>query len=161
MSIGTEREMKTHSRQRWVAIVVLAALALATVGCGDDRSVESFCSTMRSEKERILGKLGNVKDAAAQSGDDFTAGLITLGGSLSVLGELRTYFAKLDAVAPEEIAQQVTIVRKAIDDQFDAAGDAVTDPLGGLASGLVSSLTSAGQLDDVNSWAISNCGEGI
>ena len=58
-----------------------------------DRSVESFCSTMRSEKARILEQLEGVQAAAESSDDEFAGVLLGLGGSMQALGELRTYFS--------------------------------------------------------------------
>jgi hypothetical protein len=159
--MGSLRKAAAARSTRLALILVIAAGPMVACSGEPDRSVESFCSTMRSEKARILEQLEGVQAAAESSDDEFAGVLLGLGGSMQALGELRTYFAKLSDVAPDEIRVEVEIVAEAMDKQLDAAGDAVGDPLGGLGSALMTSLTTSGQLAAVDEFARSNCGEGI
>ncbi len=158
--MGTARNAATARVGVLAALIGSTSLLLACSN-GPERSVDSFCSTMRSEKARILEQLEGAQAAASASDDEFAGVLLGLGGSLQALGELRTYFAKLSDVAPEEIRVEVEIVAEAMDEQLDSAGEAASDPLGSFGNALVTSLTTSGQLASVDEFARSNCGEGI
>jgi hypothetical protein len=84
-----------------------------------------------------------------------------LGATAQAIGELRTYFRKLERVAPEEIDTEVKIVAEAVDQQLKAAGGAAANPLGAFGSAVVTSITTSGQLQAVDRYARSNCGEAI
>jgi hypothetical protein len=113
---------------------------------------------MRSEKKRILGQLNA---ATKPTGDGTLDALTGLGATAQAMGELRTYFRKLQRVAPDEIHTEVKIVSEAVDQQLKAAGDAAANPLGAFGSALVTSLTTSGQLQTVDTYARKHCGEGI
>ena len=149
-------------RNRQVIALLTLALSVCTASCSDGtRSPAAFCSTMRSEKRRILEQFESIQDAGEQSGDALVVVIAQLGGSIQAYGELRTYFAKLGEVAPEEIRAEVEIVRDSLSDQIDRAGDAVSDPLGAIAGGIFSSIATSGQLEAVNNYALNNCGESV
>lgn len=151
---------------RMAGMASLSAFAVVTVvpsGCRGEsqRSTEAFCTTMRSEKARILDQFNSNVATGENSGDESVAVISGLGASLQALGELRTYFAKLSKVAPAEIQTEVEIVADSVEQQLDAASKAVSDPLGALTEGLMSGMTSSGQLNTVDSFARANCGESI
>lgn len=142
-------------------LVMAVMLGVTGVACSDDgseRSVEAFCSTMRSEKKRILTQL---ESTSGSSSDDLAGVLAGLGASVQAIGELRTYFRKLERVAPSEIQTEVEIVSQAMDDQLKAAEDAIDNPIASLGSALLTGLTTSGQLQSVDDYARSNCGAGI
>lgn len=150
------------SRRAGVATVA-ALLVVGTVGCSSspERSTEAFCSTMKSEQARILAQFNATVDAGKASNDGMTQALMGLGASIQALGELRTYFHKLSDVAPEEIRTEAEIVAQGYDDQLKAAKDAVSDPLGALASTLFEGMMMSGQLDTLNQFAVRECGQSI
>lgn len=125
------------------------------------RTPERFCAVMTAEQTRIRGELEDGIDQMETSEDELASVLIGLGSVGRATGQLRTYFRKLEAVAPEEVRPHVQAVAEAVDDQLDAASDAATDPLGSLASGLVSGLMASGDLDAVNTYALEHCGQGV
>lgn len=143
---------------RAVAGIVLLLLA---AGCGDGRSVTAFCDTLRSEKERIVTQLNTTVAAGEASGDDLVAAFSNLGASITALGELRTYFNRLAAVAPDEIRTEVDIIAGQYDQMVDGAGDHVTDPFAALGSALFGGLTIAGQISTVDRYARQHCNEGL
>lgn len=149
-------------RRVW-ALVAVVVVALSGVSCGGgpERSTESFCATLRSEKARILDQFNATSHSADASGDDLASLFAGLGGSIQALGELRAYFHKLAEVAPDEIRTEAELVADNYDEQMDAAGDAGSNPLGALTSSLFNGLAVSGQLDRLNQFAVSNCGEGI
>ena len=146
------------SRFSCLAATALAGLALAACG-GSERSTEAFCDTLASEKQRILSQFEANSNPATD--DELVTTLAGLGASVQALGELRTYFEKLADVAPEEIRAQAEIVAEQYEKQFDDLQDAASDPLGGLAAGLVNSVAVSGQMNAVHSFARANCGEGL
>lgn len=159
------RELLAHRAQRpgpprgaIAAALLLAVGVIVSCSNGSERSVEAFCSTLRSEKARILDQF---ESASAPSGDGFADALSGLGASVQAMGELRTYFRKLERVAPDRIQTEVEIVAESIDRQFDAAKDAARDPLGAFGSALITGFTTSGQMQAVDRYARENCGEGI
>ena len=147
-------------REGLVFIGSLALIAVGPVGCGreSERSAEAFCVTMRSEKARILDRFNST---VAAGGGGFLAVIAGLGALIQALEELRTYFAKISKVALAEIQTEGEIVAESYKKQLDAANKAVSDPLDALSEGLMSGLTSSGQLNTVDSFARGDCGEGI
>jgi hypothetical protein len=148
-------------RPALVALVVLVAALTMACSSGPERSAESFCRTLRAEKQRILDQLSEGSAAAEAQSDDLLGVMMGLGVTVQALEELRTYFHKLADVAPEEIRTEVELVRDEFDTQFENAGDAASDPLGSLATSIFGSMAVSGQLDAVNSYAQEHCGEGI
>jgi hypothetical protein len=138
---------------------MVAACAVLASACGTERSAEAFCSTLREEKQRILDQFN--AGANPDTEDELLKMLSGLGASVQAMGELRTYFNKLEKVAPEEIQTEVEIVAGEWGRQVEDAGDAASDPLGGLTSALVGGLATSGQLEAVNRYALRECGEGI
>lgn len=162
LALGRSCDVAGRRRLAVRAALVAVAVAVVAPACssgGSERSTASFCSTMRSEKQRIRGQLDDAAAAQEAAGDDFAMVLIGLGGSIQAIGELRTYFRKLAAVAPDEIRTEAEIVAESYDKQLDSAGDAVGDPLGGLGGLLMSSLTTSGQMNALDEFAFANCGE--
>lgn len=106
---------------------------------------------MRSEKARMLDQFKLTVAVSEDSGDEFLAVISGLRASMQAFGELRTYFAELSEVAPAGIQTGIEIV---------AASKTVSDPLAALSEGLMSGLTSSGQLSTVDSFARNSCGEG-
>jgi hypothetical protein len=138
----------------------LAAAALLLGGCGGPmRSAAAFCSTLHSEKQRILAEF----NASANSGssDQLVQVLSGLGASLQALGELRTYFHKLSDVAPDEIKDDAEIVAKDWDQQVADAANQAAHPLSALAGALINGATMSGQLNTLNQFALSHCHESI
>lgn len=130
-------------------IVVIALLCTTLTGCGDERSAESFCSTMAKHKDRYLKAMDEVN-----ANDNPLAGL---AGMVSALGDLSQMWSELAKVAPEEIQVDVEAVAKAWDEQFETAKEVADDPLKGIASGLLSSLKVAGPMKRVGEYTEKNC----
>ena len=143
----------------------IAAFALVMfAGCGGDglpRSTAAFCTTLKSEQARILAQFHSTADAGAASGDGFAAALAGLGASLQALGELRTYFHKLAAVAPAEVQTEAQLVADSYDDQVQSAKDAISHPLEGLATSILGGVMISGQLNTLNQFALRECGQSI
>ncbi len=84
-----------RSTGRAVAACLLSmTVAVSTGGCdsGSDRSVEAFCTTITSEKARILEQFEATSSAG--QGDEGLEVLVGLVVSIQGLGELRTYTRK-------------------------------------------------------------------
>lgn len=158
------RQRRVHgiNTRGFAAVSVSVGLFAGLVGCsggGDERSAEAFCSTMKSEKQRILAQFEATSSAG--SPESLEGALAGAGASIQALGELRTYLHRLSDVAPDEIQAPLEIVKDAYDKQFEQMGDAARNPLGALASGLVGSMATSGQLSELDAYAREHCGEGI
>jgi hypothetical protein len=147
-----------------LATVVIAVLTSSLVACGSTgqlRSPAAFCSVLKSEQTRILNQLDATSSIGANSSDGFSEAVFGLGASLQALGELRTYFHKLSAVAPPEVETEAQLVAEWYDDQVKAAADIVNDPLGTIAGSLFSTLMISGQLNTLNTFALQECGQSV
>jgi hypothetical protein len=146
---------------RWRFTIIMATTgALLFAGCGGQtRSTAAFCSTLHSEKQRILAQF----NATSQSGSSgqLVQALSGLGASLQALGELRTYFHKLADVAPDDIKDDADIVAKDWDQQVANAANEAAHPLSALAGALVNGATDSGQLNTLNQFALAHCHESV
>ena len=148
----------TMSRMGIGAVVLLTSL---TACSGSQRTTAAFCSTMKSEQSRILAQFNSSKDAAAGQNDAFANALMGVGATVQALGELRTYFHKLSAVAPKEIEEETKLVADWYDDQVKSAKGAISNPLGSLASSALDGIMISGPMNTVNKFALQNCGQSV
>ena len=152
---------RSERRSRLSAAFLIGVLAISGCDSTTGRSVGAFCTTLHSEKQRILNQLNRNVGAAKATGDGLLQALGGLGASIQAIGELRIYFRKLATVAPEPIRTEVELIRDDYDEQFKHLSDMAAHPLAALAAGLVGGMASSGQMNTVNSFAVSNCREGI
>lgn len=145
----------------WLLIVSIALPGCALMSKDPPRTTETFCSTMKAEQARIRRELQDASDAMDSSGDDLASVLIGMGSLGRAAGELRTYFLKLSKVAPPEIQTEVEVIAKTLDEQIDKSADVISDPLGSLASTVMSGITVSGELERVSQYAHDHCGQGI
>lgn len=75
-----------------------------------------------------------------------------LADMLSAPAQLVSFFGKLDAVAPPSIEPDVGQLQQALQQESSGEGGDLSDPLAGLASGLVDGLASEPAYSVVNSW---------
>lgn len=130
------------------ALVLVALLSVACGGRGSQRSVGSFCS----ELVRGAGQLDKqTKDAPKTGARQF-------GLFLQNMGDFNRLLHRLDARAPRDIASDMNQVVKVFDDAANRAGEAAKNPLGALASGLVSSVLAGPSVEAVDSYAQKHCG---
>lgn len=149
-------------RLRAIAATAIIGVAVAAGACGGDnqgRSVEAFCTTMKSEKQRILDQF----DAGTYPADSGSIADILAGPAATVqaFGELRSYFDRLAAVAPEQIRVPMQIVADEYAAQFEKMSDIAKNPLAALAGNMFGALAISGQLNEVDTYAREHCGEGI
>lgn len=112
-----------------------------------------FCETLAAEQARILQGMSDSQaeaDALEAQGESGLAVLTSLGSIQVALGELRTYFERLDAVAPDEIADDLGIIV----DAYAAADES-------LGGGLLAALGAMPALERINDYAVATCGRGV
>lgn len=142
-----------HRKWSLVSLVATSCLGLASLsGCGTQRSVASYCHYFYGEGSTLRNQWIKADEQTNTN---------PLGTLIAVLGapsQLADFFHNLSQRAPTEIADDVQTISNAFKKLSDSeSGDAV-DPLGGLASGLVTSLSSAGAYERVDTWTERNCG---
>lgn len=137
--------------------LVLTCVASGLTGCGQTRSVESYCTTFYGEgqvfRQRFLG-LDAQRDP-----------LGSLGQLLAAPRDLAVFFGKLADVAPDDIRPDVETARDAFQSQADGMGDKAgqiaSGPaglLGSLAGDLTTGLATAPAMQRIDTWTTSNCG---
>ena len=150
----------TNSDLLSIVIAFIAVSGLATACLSEpERSAAEFCSVMDKHKQRYLA---NMENATSNVGNENSAiAVITgLGQTASALGDLTIMWDELAAVAPQDIRADVDKIAKSYSAQMDSAGDAMSNPLGSLASGLTSGLTTSGSYQRVDQFVGDNCDEG-
>jgi cyclophilin family peptidyl-prolyl cis-trans isomerase len=129
-----------------LALLILTAL-LAGCGAGSSRSVAHFCTTLVEQKQQFSKNYDNSNEPLQA----FVTGMASLG-------EIPVIFDRLDKVAPTAIEPAVAAVRDSLNNEIRQAGNSASNPLGALASGLVSALISAGPFQRVQDYIAANCG---
>jgi hypothetical protein len=124
----------------------LLATTLSACG-GTARSVAAFCATLAKEKQEFLATYDNTNQPPLQA----------LIKGLASIGEIPVIFDKLDKVAPADIEPDVAQVRDNFKQQISQLGGVASNPLGGLAAGLFSSLVAAGTFLRVSNYIAANC----
>lgn len=140
--------------RRFAAMTVVVLGVLASAGCGPQRSVAAYCKTFYGEGQKIRTQA----QQAATSNDP----LQQLAEVLGSPAQLYQLFKKLDKVAPDDIQPDVETLRDSFKQQADSLGGATgslfDNPFGGLVSGLVRGLSTAGAAQRVDSWTQAHCG---
>jgi hypothetical protein len=143
------------------ALAVMAGLIVVAAGCTNTRSDTAFCETLHSEKTRLSAKYeaqAQAIETAEDPGLALVGSLVMAGGAI---GDLVVYTSKLAKVAPDEIQTEAEAVRDSFKSQAEATTGVVSDPLGTLAGSLLNGLMSQGALNDLNDYAMRECGESI
>lgn len=108
-----------------------------------------FCVELEAAVAAMLGNFSSAGD----SGVDQLMMLITN------TSEANRMMFRLAEVAPEEIRTDMEIARDAWTEALDSTAAGVSDPVGALATMLVSVLKSSTSFARVDSWAATNCGQ--
>lgn len=135
-------------------------LCVACSSSSPARTVDSFCSTYKSDKAAYLSKY-NAESGSLQKSDGLTQLLGLTGMSFQMLGALVDMFSDLDKVAPNEIETSVAAVRDSLKKEENqmagenptSLGSILTTMLGGLQN----SLESSGDWTAVGNYVQTNC----
>lgn len=148
-----------------VALLVASTLV---AGCGlvpgaeeDERSPEAFCETYWEQKEQFVEKFNERAELSDQIGeeDELAGVLVALGSGIESIGDAVIIFEHLTDHAPDDIRPDVEAIRDALKKSIENTGDSIDNPLGGLANGLMLSLTTMGSWDRVGKYVVEHCGE--
>jgi hypothetical protein len=150
--------MFRHSASgRWrfspLGLAPIAAAALLLAGCGGQtRSAAAYCSY-------FYGEGSTLRNRYIQADQNFKRDpLQTIATLLASPGDLASFFHQLSLRAPEDIAPDVERMSDAFQKEADTEGDALSDPLGALGSGLINGLTTLPAEERVNAFTEQNCG---
>src|SRR5262249_22020508 len=119
---------------------------------GPQRSVASYCHYFFTEGAKIRNQDFKI-DRRTKENPLATIGMV--GGAPA---EMATFFHHLAGRAPTWISDDVQTIYHAFKKEADDAGTDITDPLGGLASGLANGLASMNAYQRVNDWTTRHCG---
>jgi len=133
------------------ALAVTTAISVAGCGSGQPKTAASFCQVYQQQKSQYLSKYGTT-----DNGGD---GLAALGQLVGAVSDWVPMFQALDAAAPPDIEPDVHTVLDSLQQQEQDAGKEVTDPLAGLASGLMSGLMATSSWNDLGTYITQNCGQ--
>jgi hypothetical protein len=132
-----------------VVVLLLAGVVLASCS-GSNRSAAAVCHVWDTQAVPLHNRYQS--DATGKFSLQELADLIAVPQTLANL------MGNLAAVAPEPIETDFSELQHAFQNEVNNAGQAVTNPIGALSSGLVSGLESLGPYDRVNSYLSNNCG---
>lgn len=148
------QRLQNRKPSRRSQLIIGAAMSMLLTGgltaCGPTRSVESYCDVMAEHKDRFVTA---TQEAATTDPISSLATLIT------TMGDLNRMWEEAAEVAPEEIQTDVEAVREAWAQQLETAEKMASDPLGGLASSLMTGMISAGSMQRVDAYTAENCPE--
>lgn len=130
--------------------VVLCGLGLTACG-GSERSPEAYCRAFYTKAAPL--RQGYVDAGKTANADPLTA-IVKL---LSAPGDFESLFDGMVPHAPDEIRSDTVVVRDSFKKLQDSMGDAITNPLGALASNLGTSLSSAGAFNRVDAYLGRHC----
>ncbi|MBS1837542.1 MAG: hypothetical protein JST64_07575 [Actinobacteria bacterium] len=154
------RRTSTRSASGSVAVaaaIVAATVALLLPGCSQPRSVDAFCGTFESQAKDLVSKYSGRLSSLDYQNNPLKTLLVGAGSAIEAQGDLAVLFDHLDAVAPDEIEPEVAAVRDMYKRQLDTAEKAAGDPIGALAGGLVSAVSSMGSYEKVQKFITANC----
>lgn len=138
--------------QRSLLTLAGAGASLALLGCGGpERSAEAYC---RAFYETAAPIRADYVEADERFEEDPLGSLVTLLGSP---GDMTVILATMADHAPDEIRADTEAAHDALEDQQDSLGDAFSDPLGAIGSGLAAGLTSSGSFSRVDSYLQQHC----
>jgi len=109
-----------------------------------------FCRTLAQQKAQYLSTYGNT------SGN----GLEDLVKAISAVGQWVPIFEALEQNSPPDIEPQVANIVDGLKQEQQEAGNAASNPLGALVSGLMTSIESSGSWQQVSNYAQAHCGSG-
>jgi hypothetical protein len=153
MDEAVTREGRYMRRARLLAPLAAACVGVAAVvsGCGDERSAEAYCRAFYAKAAPI--RQSYVDQNKRIESDPFGS-IVKL---LQAPGDLESIFDSMVDHAPDEIKSDTVIVRDSFGQMQDTMGEAVSNPLGALGQGLVSSLSSGGAFERVNAYLTAHC----
>lgn len=109
-----------------------------------------FCRTLAQQKAQYLSTYGKSSGNALED----------LVKAVSAVGQWVPIFEALQQNSPPDIEPQVANIVDSLKQERQAAGNAASDPLGALVSGLMTSLESSGSWQQVSNYAQQHCGSG-
>jgi hypothetical protein len=142
------------------AALTLTASVLSGCG-GDGRSMKAFCSTIVSEQTRLSAKYEKQGADLKNQTDPLVGLLQALATVAEAQGDLVVYFDRLQKVAPKEIQPEAEAAYGAMKTQADAAKDALSNPVGSFAKGVLATFQSAGSFNRLDQYSKDNCGRGL
>lgn len=127
-----------------IGVAALTGLAACS---GEERSEESFCSTVNDHRDQFTAAMDTVT-SSANIGD----GLNQAGDAFNSLGDM---WSELADVAPEDIQDDAETVNRAFGSDSDEAEE--TERSGGPLAGLSDALGTAQSAVNINTYVNEHC----
>lgn len=129
--------------------ILLSTLGLS--GCSSStNSVAAYCRTFYQKGTQFRNEFLN--------GDASKDPLGTIVDLISAPAQLADFFGDLKAVAPASIEPQVAQIQTAFQKEVNGATGDLTNPIGGLITGIASAIETGPAWNAVNNWTETNCG---
>jgi hypothetical protein len=134
-----------------LALTLVAGAAGLSACGGEERSPQAYCGAFYS-------RAAPMRQVWVDQTNDRNANPLTgLIVVLSAPGQLETVFDGMVDHAPDDIKPETVQARDAFKQTEDNMGKSATDPIGGFASALATSLSSAGSFNKVDAYLNANC----
>ena len=134
-------------RSSGLRVVLVSSVVVTLVSCAPTRSPEAFCGVVDEYTEELQA---NVTSA--------DGGLSEFLAVFENVGIFRNMLIDLAEVSPDEIRTDVEVVRDQYVQMIDEAGDAASDPLGGIAGMLALALFNGQSYQRIDQYSQANCG---
>jgi outer membrane murein-binding lipoprotein Lpp len=137
---------------RRLSVLAAAALSVCLVaGCSSGPpTAADFCRTLAQQKAKYLAAYGHPS----------SNGLEDLVLAISAIGQWVPIFEALQQNSPPSIEPQVANIVDSLKQEEQAASNEASDPLGSIASGLMTGLEASGSWQQVSQYATDHCGSG-
>jgi len=154
--VTVARSRSSRAPARASIALLCAGILLAVAACGEPgRSASAYCATYDSGFDRIKQEHPDVDQYTHTSENP----LQLLLSVTSAYGDIVALMGDMAKVAPDPVQTDVQRVHEALQKQIDSVGDAVKNPLGALASGFMTAITTSGAMTRMDTYTLQHCGE--
>jgi len=139
-------------------VLAVLVIAIGVAGCGNSRSAAAVCRVWDNDGAALHNKYTNDGNQFSGQSSGLAGPLAAIGDLITAPSQLADLFSKMAAVAPNAIEPDFESIASTFKDEQKEEGEALSNPLEALGSGLLNAVESGGAYDRVNAYLSANCG---
>lgn len=138
-----------------VLVVIVAVVVIRGV-TGEERSAAAVCEVFETEGAALHDRFEESADSLSrdQDGDQLLSGIAEL---IAAPGRFAHLMDKMAAVAPKDVEPAFAALADAFRKVAENAGENATNPIGAIASGVLTGAQVQGQWEEANRLLSENC----